>query len=50
MSRHAALHGAFGLIVSRRKRGLGFRRSRAVMMVLVHRAVTVVCCHGRCMA
>ena len=48
MPRHAALHGALGLIVSRRKRGLGFSRSGTVMMVLVHGAITVVCCHCRC--
>jgi hypothetical protein len=50
MSRHAALHGALGLIVSRRKRGLGVRRSGAMMVMLVHGAITVVRCHGRCMA
>jgi hypothetical protein len=46
MSRHAAIHGALGLIFRRRKRGFGFRRHRTMVMMLVHRAITVVCCHG----
>ena len=50
MARHAALHGALSLIVSRRKRGLGFRRGGAMVVMFVHGAITVVCCHGRCMA
>jgi hypothetical protein len=50
MSRHAAIHGTLGLIVSRRKRGLGLRRGRSMVVMLVHRAITMVCCHGRCMA
>ena len=45
MSRHAAIHGALGLIVSRRQRGFRFRRGRTVVVMLVHGAVTVVCCH-----
>jgi hypothetical protein len=50
MSRHAAIHGAFGLIVTRGQCGFRLRRGRTVVMVLVHRTVTMVCCHGRCMA
>jgi hypothetical protein len=50
VSRHAAVHGALGLIVSRRKRSLGFRRSRTMVVMLVHRAITVVCRHGHRMA
>ena len=51
MARHAAIHRALGRIVSRRKRGLGLRRGGImVMLMLVHRAITVVCCHGHCVA
>ena len=53
VSRHAAVHGALGLVVASGKRGLGFRRCGAVVMVmLVHRAITMVCrlCHCHCMA
>ena len=50
VSRHAAIHGALGLIGSRRKRRLGFRRSRTMVVMLMHRAITVVCRHGDCMA
>jgi hypothetical protein len=49
MSRHATIHGTLGLILSRRKSGVRFWRRRTVM-VLMLRAVTVVCCHGHCMA
>jgi len=50
MSRHAAVHGTLGLIVSRGKRGLGFRRGGIVVVMLMHRAITVVCYLGHCMA
>jgi len=52
MTRHAAIHGALGLIVTRGQCGFRLRRGRTVVMVLVlvHRTVTMVCCHGRCMA
>jgi hypothetical protein len=50
MSRHAAIHGALGLIVTRGQCGLRLRRGHTVVMVLVHRTVTMVCCHGGCMA
>lgn len=50
MSRHAAIHGALGLIVSRGQGGFRFRRGHAVMMVLVHRAIMVLCCYGHRMA
>lgn len=45
MSRDAAIHGTFGVIVSRRESGLRLSRHHTVM-VLVRRTVTVVCCHG----
>jgi hypothetical protein len=51
MSRHAAIHGALGLIVTRGQCGFRLRRGRAmVMMVLVYWAITMVCCHGYSMA
>jgi len=51
VSCHAAVHGALGLVLSRGKCGLGCRRRRAVVMVMVvHRAITVVCRHGHSMA
>ena len=46
MSRHAAIHGALGLIVTRGQCGFRLRRGRTVVMVLVHRTVTVVRRHG----
>ena len=46
MSRSAAIHGAFGIIGRSGEGRLRFRSGHAVMMMLVHRAITVVHCHG----
>jgi hypothetical protein len=49
MAWSAAIHGAFGIIGRRGKSGLrfwsGFWRGRAVVVMLVHRAITMVYCH-----
>jgi hypothetical protein len=48
MSRHAAIHWALGLIVTRGQCGFRLRRGRA--MVMMYWAITMVCCHGYSMA
>jgi hypothetical protein len=49
MSRSAAIHGTFSIIGCRGEGRLrfwgGFWSCRAVMVMLVHRAITVVYCH-----
>lgn len=48
VSRHAAIHGALGLVVASGKRGLGFTWGSIVVVMLMRRAITVVCCLCRC--
>lgn len=45
MSRSAAIHGAFGIIGCRGEGRFRFWCGRIMVMMLVHRAITVVYCH-----